>query len=408
MNSVGCIVIFLISVILLIPAFYLAFLTAGAVLQRVFGPAISVADANKNELLHSSTGQGGSVGKGEHIAIVVPAHNEELDIASTVESLKKAADANTSIHVVADNCNDATAARAREAGAVVWERFHDTLRSKGYALEWAIPKVLAWGDENATRIEFVAVVDADASLSENSVPLVRAAFANGSDVLQSEYLLNRGEHMRARIASIGFAAMNVVRGLGRLWWGGSDTLKGNGMWFRRSILDKYPWRAYSLAEDFEYAIHLIRSGIRIRILPGSIVTGAPARSGKGLQEQRVRWEAGRLALVTQTLPSLAAEFLKKPSLKTLDLFCEIITPPLALVVALYTLALLWEPTRYVLGLVGFVLLSFHVAATVPLAKLPLRTFVDLCSVPFYVLWKVALLPLVWARRRSKTWVRAER
>jgi cellulose synthase/poly-beta-1,6-N-acetylglucosamine synthase-like glycosyltransferase len=378
------------SFLLLIPAMYLAWLSFGSILQRVFGKT------------HDSKPASG------HVAIVVPSHNEELDIAATVASLKNAADENTSIHVVADNCNDATAARARDAGAIVWERSHETLRSKGYALEWAIPQVMAWGDAQSCHVAFVAVVDADASLSNNSLPLVRKAFALGADVLQSEYLLNRGEHMRARIASIGFAAMNVVRGLGRLWWGGSDTLKGNGMWFRREILDKYPWRAYSLAEDFEYAIHLIRSGVRITILPGSVVTGAPARSGKGLQEQRVRWEAGRLALVTQTLPAIVRDFVRSPSLRQLDLFCEIVTPPLALVVTIYALALIWEPTRYMLGLGGLALLTFHVAVTIPVAKLPFRTFLDLLSVPFYVCWKIALLPLVWARRRSKTWVRAER
>jgi 1,2-diacylglycerol 3-beta-glucosyltransferase len=390
MNLVFDSTVALFSLVFLLPAAYLATLSLGAVLQRSFG-----------KITNSTQAPG-------HIAIVVPAHNEEIDIASTVASLKEAADENTSIHVVADNCQDDTAGRAREAGAIVWERSHETLRSKGYALEWAIPQVMAWGDAQSRHVAFIAVVDADASLSKNSLPLVRKAFAMGAEVLQSEYLLNRGEHMRARIASIGFAAMNVVRGLGRLWWGGSDTLKGNGMWFRREILDKYPWRAYSLAEDFEYAIHLIRSGVRIRILPGSVVTGAPARSGKGLQEQRVRWEAGRLALVTQTLPGLARDFVTKPSLRKLDLFCEIVTPPLALTVTIYLLALVWEPTRYLLGLGGLTLLTFHVGVTIPLAKLPLRTFWDLMSVPFYVCWKVALLPLVWARRRSKTWVRAER
>jgi cellulose synthase/poly-beta-1,6-N-acetylglucosamine synthase-like glycosyltransferase len=214
--------------------------------------------------------------------------------------------------------------------------------------------------------------------------------------------------MRARIASVGFAAMNVVRGLGRLWWGGSDTLKGNGMWFQRSVMETHPWRAYSLAEDFEYAIHLIREGVRIQTLQNSVVTGAPARSGKGLQEQRVRWEAGRLALVTQTVPQVFLSFLKKPSLRLFDLLCELCTPPLAFVVAIYTAALAWEPTRCTLGIPGFLLLGFHVVSSIPVAKLPLQTFFDLALVPFYVGWKVALIPLIWARRRSKTWVRAAR
>lgn len=180
------------------------------------------------------------------------------------------------------------------------------------------------------------------------------------------------------------------------------------MWFRREVLDTHPWKAYSLAEDFEYALHLIRNGIRIRTLPGSVVTGAPARSGKGLQEQRVRWEAGRLALVIQAAPEIFLELLKKPSLRMFDIFCEIVTPPLAFAVAIYALALVFEPTRWILGFPGIFLVALHVVLSIPVAKLPLRTFFDLGLVPFYIAWKLALLPMIWARRRSKTWVRAQR
>src|SRR5580704_15206089 len=56
--------------------------------------------------------------------VIVPAHDEELGIAATVESLL-AVDYPEELRrvlVVADNCQDATAVRAREAGAVVLER----------------------------------------------------------------------------------------------------------------------------------------------------------------------------------------------------------------------------------------------------------------------------------------------
>src|SRR5258708_38764066 len=52
--------------------------------------------------------------------VIVPAHDEELGIAATVESLL-AVDYPAELRrvlVVADNCGDATAARARDAGAV--------------------------------------------------------------------------------------------------------------------------------------------------------------------------------------------------------------------------------------------------------------------------------------------------
>ncbi len=75
--------------------------------------------------------------------VVVPAHNEEAGIGETVASAL-AVDYPSELRVVlvvADNCSDATAARARDAGALVLERAHETLRGKGYALELAFEHV---------------------------------------------------------------------------------------------------------------------------------------------------------------------------------------------------------------------------------------------------------------------------
>ena len=57
---------------------------------------------------------------------------------------------------------------------------------------------------------------------------------------------------------------------------------------------------------------------------------------------------------------------------------------------------------------GFLLLGLVVAASVPIAGLPLRLLVALGYVPFYVAWKVLLLPRTLAASRSKRWVRTAR
>ncbi len=40
------------------------------------------------------------------------------------------------IYVIADNCTDNTAEVARKAGAIVYERFDEEHKTKGYALNW--------------------------------------------------------------------------------------------------------------------------------------------------------------------------------------------------------------------------------------------------------------------------------
>ena len=44
-------------------------------------------------------------------------------------------------------------------------------------------------------------------------------------------------------------------------------LRGTGMVFHREILERFPWKAYSVAEDVQYALQLIRNGVRITFLP---------------------------------------------------------------------------------------------------------------------------------------------
>lgn len=107
--------------------------------------------------------QGAAVVK---VAVVVPAHDEEVGIGSTVESLLagEPASASFSVVVVADNCSDATAARAREAGARVLERTNAEQRGKGYALDFAFQTLLPEG------WDAFLVVDADTAVGPGSSP----------------------------------------------------------------------------------------------------------------------------------------------------------------------------------------------------------------------------------------------
>lgn len=368
----------------------------------------------------------GPEGQG-HLAFVVPSHNEEADIEATLRGLTAIADAQCSIHVVADNCSDRTAELARAFAAqsghaiVVWERSHETLRAKGYALEWALPQIFEQSDRPAASgspalsalgpVRFVCIVDADALLTPNSVPLARARFAEGFTVVQSEYVFGKGLGLRAEVMRMASAAM-VVRGLGRSALGLSDTLKGNGMFFRRAVLEETPWCAYSLAEDLEYTMLLLKKGHRVHILGGSQVSGKLSATTKGETDQRLRWEGGRLAVVRKETANLVRELFSRPSLQTLDMLLELVIPPLGLLVGLQAAALvvtaLLPGYAWMVILFGWGLLGTYIALSVLMVGLPLRTFLALAYVPFYVLWKLILLPKTWAASRSKRWVRTAR
>ena len=60
------------------------------------------------------------------------------EFVNLVESLKKQNyDKNLyDIYVIADNCTDNTAEISKKAGAIVYRRFDEVHKTKGYALNW--------------------------------------------------------------------------------------------------------------------------------------------------------------------------------------------------------------------------------------------------------------------------------
>jgi glycosyltransferase involved in cell wall biosynthesis len=93
------------------------------------------------------------------LGVVIPAHDEAHGIADTVRGVlaaKQARGVECAVLVVADNCTDDTAERARAAGATVLERTDENLRGKGYALDFAFGHLLEQG------VDALIVLDADA------------------------------------------------------------------------------------------------------------------------------------------------------------------------------------------------------------------------------------------------------
>ena len=83
------------------------------------------------------------INKNHKFMALIPAHNEENVVANLVESLRNQDYPKElyDIYVIADNCTDNTAEIARKAGAIVYERFDETKKTKGYAMQWFFQKL---------------------------------------------------------------------------------------------------------------------------------------------------------------------------------------------------------------------------------------------------------------------------
>lgn len=101
------------------------------------------------------------------VVVLIPAHNEEGRIVSTLHSLRDQTRHVDAIIVVADNCTDNTVAVALAEGVTVISTEHNTQRKAG-ALNQALDAVLPKLHED----DIVLLMDADTRLGENFVASV--------------------------------------------------------------------------------------------------------------------------------------------------------------------------------------------------------------------------------------------
>ena len=347
--------------------------------------------------------------------IVVPAHDEEQGIADTVSSLRSL-DYPLELYrvtVVADNCSDQTALRAREAGATVIERQDASLRGKGYALAEAFERSLADG-----RSDAVVVVDADSVVSANLLRAFAARLDAGASAVQADYgVANPGASWRTRLMAIALSTVHTLRSLGRQRLGLSSGLHGNGMCFTTDLLRAVPYSSFSIVEDLEYGIHLGELGHRVHFAAEARVSGEMPAGERGSRLQRQRWEEGRRQMVRRHAWRLLWSGIKRRDRVTFDLAMELLVPPLALIAALDVLGLaaaaalswamgywssaVWVWVGCTLGLGVYGLRGWQLSRT------GARGLTALAAVPAYIFWKL-LLPLKRSAAGRGEWVRTPR
>jgi cellulose synthase/poly-beta-1,6-N-acetylglucosamine synthase-like glycosyltransferase len=346
------------------------------------------------------------------MALLVPAHDEEDGIARTVTALRSELGPGDRLLVIADNCHDRTADRAREAGAEVAERTDPARRGKGFALSFGA-KVLA-----SDPPDVVVVMDADCRVERGTLEmLAREAHATGNPA-QAVYLMHAPERdPRSAVSEFAFLLRNLVRPLGLARLGCPCQLTGTGMAFPWPLFRDAPATESFLVEDLLMGHELALGGNAPALCEDVwVAADFPTRESASLKQRR-RWEHGQLAVLLGTAPRLLLGGLRqaKPGLVALGL--DALVPPLALFVVLEGGAL---------GL-GVAVAAFG-GGTMPLALAALGTsalFVgvgaawasrgrdllrvaDLAAIPGYVLWKLPLYGSFVRKGAHREWERTER
>lgn len=241
----------------------------------------------RRELADSAAGS-------KRFAILIPAHNEELTLPSTLRSCQELDYPRTryDIIVIADNCTDNTARIGREAGATVLERHDVKARGKGQALAWAFERVLHEG------YDAFLILDADCRIDRQALNEASRAIVFGALAIQFRYAVSNPD---ASVISLTTAVGNLIENdlfyAAKARLGLAVLLRGTGMVLTRELLVAHPWKAFSNTEDAEYSLELLSRGERIAFIQTASVWSDFPENARQLKIQRERWSSGNVAAV---------------------------------------------------------------------------------------------------------------
>ena len=241
------------------------------------------------------------------VVFIVPAHDEELVIAATLESLLALEYPSFRVIVVNDGSTDATSEHARAfepsgrvrvvdrppevAGQGKGAVLNDGYRVLGELLERKDPFLAGLEEKDLV----VGIVDADGHLEPDALDEVARLFADPrvGGVQLGVIIGNARDGLIARCQDLEFVGFSHLAQAARDRMG-SVGLGGNGQFTRLAALralGRDPWTD-CLTEDLDLGLNLTRLGWHIRFCRATSVTQQGVRTVRAWLRQRTRWAHG--------------------------------------------------------------------------------------------------------------------
>jgi hypothetical protein len=347
-----------------------------------------------------------------HFAILIPAHNEASVLGGLLDSLAMLdyPSDRYAVYVVADNCTDTTAELAK-GRAHVYERFDQEKRGKGFALNWLWQEL----EKDQPAFDAYVILDADSVVDPAFLRVMNEGLASGSQALQGHNtVLNVMDSPGTALRWLALTLMNYVRPLGRNGLGCSSTLTGNGMCLSRTLLKRYPWQAFALAEDYQYYLTLVQHGEKVVFMPAALVRSEMPSTFAQMRTQDIRWEASQGAQPKwRTAWELLKAGISNRDFVRIEAIAELLVPPLSSLIScclltfVGSLLLWWFPTVLV-SLLLIVGVLFYISSAFFLLCPPRAVYQGLMYAPVFVLWKLWVLLAARSKKHASEWVRTSR
>ncbi|NOY69185.1 MAG: glycosyltransferase family 2 protein [Deltaproteobacteria bacterium] len=351
--------------------------------------------------------------KTPRITIIIPAHDEEAVIASTIVSILPQLAQTDSILVVADNCSDATASVALNLGTDVIERHDTDFTGKGYALDYGISSL------KSDPPDIIVFMDADVIATPDSLKKIsQLAFQTGLPI-QAAYLLKppEGAGTKSQLSAFAFCFKNYIRPSGLFKLGLPCLLTGTGMAIPWAVIQEVSLANGNIVEDMQLGIDLTLAGHSPLFCPDARIIGELPAASDTAVIQRKRWEYGHLKTIFSQVPRLLRHSIRFKRIDLLGLSMELMIPPLSILFFLWSIAMailtslsllnlvIWAPAIVSAGL-GALL-----ALTILLGWLnfgrDILSFETLLKTPCYLFSKVPIY-FSFIKNPEKRWIKTKR
>ncbi|MDR0978951.1 MAG: glycosyltransferase family 2 protein, partial [Lachnospiraceae bacterium] len=270
------------------------------------------------------------IDKNHKFMAIIPAHNEHQVVKNLIESLKKQNYPKElyDIYVIADNCTDNTAEIARNAGAIVLERFDEEKKTKGYALQWFLAKQI----EEKADYDALCIFDSDNIVDSEFLKAMNKKLCQGEEVVQGyRDIKNPTDNWITAGYAIFYWTMHRFYHLARYNLGLSPLLNGTGFMVRFDLVKEEGWNTKTLTEDIEYSLINIAKGRKLGWSTEAIVYDEQPLKFSQSWKQRERWTVGHLQCMKYYTKDLARGIKENKTLMNFDGFLYVLGIPMMII-----------------------------------------------------------------------------
>jgi len=221
------------------------------------------------------------------LALLLPAHNEELIIATTIRSALAAGQKERDIYVVDDGSTDNTRAEAVK----LLGRGHVLSVKKGGKAMAVLKAVKKF--ELETQYTWLHVADADSIFSPNYFRIYRKYLNPNKYAVAVGFVQSLRGNWISTYRAISYTYSQHVTRRIQAYLGMISVFPGPITCFRTDIIKQLDFNTHSLTEDFDITVQVHRKKLgRIKFIPRAVNYTQDPQTLSDFVKQNLRWQRG--------------------------------------------------------------------------------------------------------------------